>query len=147
MAATMTGVPDVIARAEHGILPDDVVQEIADETGLGRWYVRAALWGDRAEVDYLITAVTREWEKIPGARVSVPGIYAPEEYDQIASISDRITAGVPNLDVIKFKGEGFAHIGLAPIVPMQGARVQEAWARSGASSSRRRASTTRRGSS
>lgn len=122
----MTGVADVITRANRGLMPDEAIQRIAGDTGLGRWYVRAALWGDRGEVDYLIDAVTRAWKKIPGASVTVPGIYSPDEYENIAPISDRIMAGVPNLDVIKFKGDDFAHIGLSPIVPMDGKLVAEA---------------------
>ncbi|MFV0373955.1 FAD-linked oxidase C-terminal domain-containing protein, partial [Microbacterium sp.] len=47
------------------------------------------------------------------------------EYDQIPAISDRIMAGVPNLDVIKYKGDGFAHIGIAPMVPMRGERIKD----------------------
>jgi 4-cresol dehydrogenase (hydroxylating) len=112
MAATMTGLSDVISRAEAGILPDSDIQAIARTSGLGRWYVRTALWGDREEVDTLIRAVRRTWEAIAGAVLTVQGIYGPGEYESIASISDRITAGVPNLDVLKYKGEGFAHIGL-----------------------------------
>ncbi|WP_159501881.1 hypothetical protein [Microbacterium sp. 18062] len=45
--------------------------------------------------------------------MTVQGVYRPDEYEEIASVSDRITAGVPNLDVIKHKGEGFAHIGMS----------------------------------
>ena len=125
MAATMTGVAEVIARAEKGFISDDDVQRIADETGLGRWYLRSALWGSRAEVDLQIGQVREAWERIPGATLSVQGVYGPDGYARIASISDRITAGVPNLDVIKHKGEGFGHIGIAPIVPMVGERVME----------------------
>jgi 4-cresol dehydrogenase (hydroxylating) len=123
MAATMTGVPEVIRRAEGGLVPDEEIQQIAHETGLGRWYVRAALWGDRREVDLQIETVRAAWSTITGSTCTVEGVYAPEEYEQIPSISDRIMAGVPNLDVIKYKGEGFAHIGIAPIVPMVGEQV------------------------
>lgn len=125
MAATMTGVPDVIRRAEEGLVPDNEIQVYAERTGLGRWYVRAALWGTRAEVDLQISQIRARWGQIPGATLSVEGIYSPGEYAEIPSISDRIQAGVPNLDVIKHKGEGFAHIGIAPIVPMEGAKVMK----------------------
>jgi 4-cresol dehydrogenase (hydroxylating) len=126
MAARMTGIEDVIARGSHGIMPDAEIQQIAEDTGLGRWYIRTALYGDRGEVDYLIQAVTKAWEKIPGAKIKVSGIYTPDQYESIPSISDRILAGVPNLDVIKFAGEDFAHIGLSPIVPMEGKLVADA---------------------
>lgn len=125
MAATMTGVPDVIRRAEQGLVPDHEIQEIAERTGLGRWYVRAGLWGTRAEVDLQITQIREMWTRIPGADLRVEGIYAPEDYADIPAISDRIMAGVPNLDILKHKGEGFAHIGIAPIVPMVGEQVAE----------------------
>ncbi len=123
MAATMTGVPDVIRRAEEGAVGEEEIDEIAERTGLGRWYMRAALWGDRAEVALQIENVRRAWERIPGARMTVEGVYASDEYEQIPSISSRITAGVPNLDVIKYKGAGFAHIGIAPLVPLLGEQV------------------------
>lgn len=125
MAATMTGVPDVIRRAEEGIVPDEEIQRIAERTGLGRWYVRSALWGSRAEVDLQLETVKAAWEAIPGAACVAEGFFTPDEYEQIPSISDRVMAGVPNLDVIRHKGEGFGHIGIAPIVPMSGHQVME----------------------
>lgn len=125
MGATMTGVKDVIEAANNGIMADEEIERIASSTGLGRWHVRTALWGDRAEVDYQLESVKRLWEKIPGAAVKVSGYYSPEEYESLDSISDRILAGVPNLDVIKYKDDSFAHIGMSPLVPMQGTKVEE----------------------
>ena len=125
MAATMTGVKDVIEAANQGIMADEEIEKIAVSTGLGRWYVRTALWGDRAEVDYQLASVKKVWEEIPSAVVKISGYYSPEEFDALDSISDRILAGVPNLDVIKYKDENFAHIGMSPLVPMQGTKVQE----------------------
>ncbi|GAA3692396.1 FAD-binding oxidoreductase [Arthrobacter ginkgonis] len=125
MAATMTGAKDAIAAAAQGIMPDEDIERIARQTGLGRWYVRAALWGNREEIEVQLRSVRAAWERIPGATITVSGHYAPDEYESIESISDRILAGVPNLDVIKHKDEGFAHIGLSPLVPLQGHRVQE----------------------
>lgn len=124
MAATMTGVAHVINAANQGIMDEDEIDQIALSTGLGRWYLRTALWGDRTEVDYQLESVKRAWEAIPGAQVKISGYYSPEEYDTLESISDRILAGVPNLDVIKYKDDSFAHIGMSPLVPLRGEEVQ-----------------------
>jgi 4-cresol dehydrogenase (hydroxylating) len=125
MAATMTGQAAVIAAAELALMPEDQIQQAAESTGLGRWYVRAALWGDRVVVDHQINVATELWTAIPGARITVPGIYAPDEYGQIESISDRITVGIPNLDVLRHKGDSFGHIGFSPIVPLTGQEVSD----------------------
>jgi 4-cresol dehydrogenase (hydroxylating) len=125
MAATMTGVPDVIAAGSRGIMAENEIDRIAEATGLGRWYVRTDLWGDREEVDLHLLSIRKVWESIPGAKATVSGYYSPEEYESIESISDRILAGVPNLDVIKYKDDNFAHIGMSPLVPMQGGKVME----------------------
>jgi 4-cresol dehydrogenase (hydroxylating) len=125
MAATMTGVPDVIAAGNRGIMAENEIDRIAEATGLGRWYVRTALWGDREEVDLQLLSIRKVWEAIPGAKATVSDYYSAEEYESIESISDRILAGVPNLDVIKYKDDNFAHIGMSPLVPMQGGRVIE----------------------
>lgn len=124
MAATMTGLPEVIAAAAEGIMSEQEIDRIAVASGLGRWYVRTALWGDQAGVDYQLAAIKRAWEAIPGAKAEVGGYYSPDEYENLESISDRILAGVPNLDVIKYKDDNFAHIGMSPLVPLNGSEVQ-----------------------
>ncbi|WP_159502153.1 FAD-binding oxidoreductase [Microbacterium sp. 18062] len=123
MAATMTGVPEVIRRSEEGMVPEEEIDEIAVRTGLGRWYLRAAVWGTSAEVDVQLAQIRAAWASIPGSTLTVEGRYTPEEYEGIESISNRITVGVPNLDAIRYKGEGFGHIGIAPLVPLEGSRV------------------------
>lgn len=124
MAATMTGLPEVIAAASEGIMSEEEIDRIAVSSGLGRWYVRTALWGNRLEVDAQLAGIKQAWEAIPGAKAVVGGYYSPGDYDSLEAISDRILAGVPNLDVIRYKDEGFAHIGMSPLVPLRGGDVQ-----------------------
>jgi 4-cresol dehydrogenase (hydroxylating) len=40
--------PEIMGEfiADGGVLADEQIQEIADRTGLGRWGMRAAIWGD-----------------------------------------------------------------------------------------------------
>src|SRR5439155_6472425 len=50
-------------------LPDATIDRIAKELNLGRWLVRAALWGDEAVGDHDFRKITAAFEQIPGATV------------------------------------------------------------------------------
>ena len=61
--------PEIMGEfvADGGVLPDEQIQEIADRTGLGRWGMRAAIWGDAPVAEHHVEKVQRAWSAIDGA--------------------------------------------------------------------------------
>ena len=101
-----------------GPIPDDVIDRIAREMGMGRWIVRMALWGDEAVVDHRFAKVKEAFERIPGVEVSgnkYPGAGVADLPDP----GERVLAGVPNLDINNmtgwYGGEAGGHIGFSPV--------------------------------
>ena len=58
-----THFPELLGQFRGGdaLLPDEEVQRIADESGVGRWGVRTAVWGDGPVVDYQVTRIKEAW--------------------------------------------------------------------------------------
>ena len=54
---------------EPGPVPDDVLDTIARELGIGRWSMRFALYGDEAVVDHRFAKIKAAFERIEGAEV------------------------------------------------------------------------------
>ena len=50
-------------------MPDDAIDHMARELGIGRWTMRFALYGDEAVVDHRFAKVKEAFEQIPGAEV------------------------------------------------------------------------------
>ena len=69
--------PEIMGEfvADGGVLADEQIQEIADRTGLGRWGMRAAIWGD------------------------APGRRAPRREGEAGLERDRRREGHPRADV------------------------------------------------
>jgi 4-cresol dehydrogenase (hydroxylating) len=93
--------------------------------GLGKWNVRAALYGSAEVVDAALVTLKRAWSKIPDARVRVDGMFAPDEYDQLTTMSQRVCAGVPALDMLERWTPEIGHLDISPVLPMEGRRVAE----------------------
>lgn len=110
-------------------IPDPVIDRIARELDLGRWIVRAALWGDEAVVDYSFRKIAAAFERIPGADVRGEKC-APEDIPSLPHPGDRIQGGVPNLEWNNmtgwYGGEEGGHIGFSPVVPLTGSEALRA---------------------
>jgi 4-cresol dehydrogenase (hydroxylating) len=102
---------------------EDRLDSLADRTGIGRWGVRTALWGD-PEVNQIHLRVIREaWSAIEGSRVDDLGTFTKQNWADISTFMQRISAGVPSLDMVDIMPDWVGHVGFSPIVPLQGAEV------------------------
>ncbi|MEV6258788.1 FAD-binding oxidoreductase [Nocardia sp. NPDC051911] len=109
-----------------GPIPDDVIQQIGETLGVGRWMARLCLYGDDVVVDHHYATVEQVFGAIPGAVVRGTK-WAGDELDQIPTPTDRVQAGIPSLDLAQMAawsgGETGGHMGFSPVVPMRGAEV------------------------
>jgi 4-cresol dehydrogenase (hydroxylating) flavoprotein subunit len=113
---------------QEGVIPDSVIDEIAGRIGVGRWHLRFALYGDRAVNEHNLGKALAAFGTIPDAviRHSTTG---PEEWAHLEDPSDRVYAGVPNLDWNTMAGwrggEHGGHMSFAPVAPLTGSEVYE----------------------
>jgi 4-cresol dehydrogenase (hydroxylating) len=119
--------PEIMGRfvAADGPLPDEEIQQIADETGLGRWGMRAAIWGDGPVVAHQVEKVNRAWSALEGAKVIHERTFGRDDWDEITATPDKIHAGIPNLDLMDAIPPNVGHLGFSPVVPLVGANVRE----------------------
>jgi 4-cresol dehydrogenase (hydroxylating) flavoprotein subunit len=107
----------------EGPIPDAVIDRMARELEIGRWYMRFALYGDEQVVDHRFRKVKEVFERVPGAEVWGEK-HSPEEMHDLAHPFDRVQAGVPNLDINQmtgwYGGEEGGHIGFSPVAPLTG---------------------------
>jgi 4-cresol dehydrogenase (hydroxylating) len=108
-----------------GPIPDEVIGRMARELEVGRWMMRAALYGDEAVVDHRYAKVKAAFERIPG--VEVWGTKTtPENAKNLTHPAERIQGGVPDLEMNAMTGwyggeEGSGgHVGFSPVAPMTG---------------------------
>jgi len=108
---------------DEGPIPDGVIDAMARELEIGRWIMRAALYGDEAVVDHRFAKIKRAFERIEGADVWGTK-HAPEEIPSLAHPAERVQGGVPSLDINAmtawYGGEEGGHIGFSPIAPLTG---------------------------
>ena len=124
MSAQFDHTREMYLRADP-TLSEDALDDLADQTGLGRWGARTALWGDRRVVEYHLERIRREWTAIEGGKVMCNRIYARDEWDQITTFVDKVQAGIPNMDIIQATPENVGHIAFAPVLPLRGNTVVE----------------------
>jgi 4-cresol dehydrogenase (hydroxylating) len=106
------------------LLADDEIQAIADQTGLGRWTVRAAIWGTRGIAERRLAEVREVWGRIAGSRVIAENVYGPDYYHRITLAPEKIQAGIPTMQLIERTPPELGHIGFSPIVPLTGTHVR-----------------------
>lgn len=120
-AVMLTDVPPVTPRHQ---LQDEDYRRIGQETGVGAWTCRAAVWGDRDILELKLAKIRTAWETLPSGRVTTTRIYAPEEYGEFVYAYEKIQAGVPTLKAIEMTPDHVAHVGFSPVVPMDGAEMR-----------------------
>jgi 4-cresol dehydrogenase (hydroxylating) len=106
------------------LLSDEEIQAVAEETGLGRWTVRAAIWGTREIAEQRLAGVRKAWGRIDGSRVIADHTYAPEDYPKITLAPEKIQAGIPTMQLVERTPPELGHIGFSPIVPLTGGHVR-----------------------
>lgn len=112
-----------------GPVPPEVVAEMTKAFGLGAWNVRFPMYGREAEVDLRIEALRGALEStIPGSALLMQKYQGlpPSETSQ----SDKVHAGVPNLDMLEmlsfFDAEQPAgHMMFSSILPVTGRAARE----------------------
>lgn len=126
VAATMSRRADWYHGA--GSIPDDVIDQVAEKTGVGRWMLRLCLCGDEPVVDHQYAKIQRAFAHIPGVRISGqkwPG----DDVDSLPSPSDRVLAGVPNLEWLEMAawagGDNGGHMSFSPVVPLRGQEIYD----------------------
>jgi len=128
--STLTAISQFLEMDVVGpdLIDEAGIQKLADETGVGRWAVRTALWGRRAVVDAKLARIREVWEAIPGATVVNHRIFAPHEYGEITLETDKVQAGIPTMKLME-SGQwpaDLGHLGFAPLVPLIGSEVRAA---------------------
>jgi len=102
---------------------EDRLDALADATGIGRWGVRTALWGDPEVNEIHLSRIREAWSAIDGSRVDDLGTFTKDNWGEISTFMQRISAGVPSLDMMEQMPDWVGHVGFSPIVPLQGAEV------------------------
>lgn len=105
---------------------EERLDELADTTGIGRWGVRTALWGEPDVIDVHERRIREAWSAIEGGRVDRIATYTAENWHTIASqgFMERINAGIPSFDMMEQMPEFVGHIGFSPVVPLRGTEVE-----------------------
>ncbi|MCS5722168.1 FAD-binding oxidoreductase [Herbiconiux sp. CPCC 203407] len=134
-AANAVGVAAGLSPRERwydgeGVVPDDVVQVLADDLGLGRWNIKCALYGSDALLDLKEERLRRAIEALPGGRVVVNRYDGDATAAEVAP-GDHFAAGIPGMllaDGVRWRANGptGAHIGLCPVSPLTGKHVAAA---------------------
>jgi len=119
-AVMLTDTPVVTPRRQ---LTPDEYKQIGEETGVGAWSCRTAVWADRDIAELKIAKIKSAWLEIPSGRFRLDRIYAPHEYGELELAHEKIQAGVPTLKAIEITPDHVGHVGFSPVVPMDGAQV------------------------
>ncbi len=107
-----------------GPIPVEIIDGIARELEVGRWLMRAALYGDEPVVDHRFAKIKAAFESIPG--VEVWGTKTtPDQAPGLSHPAERIQGGVPDLDMNFMTGwyggeAAGGHVGFSPVAPMTG---------------------------
>ena len=106
-----------------GAIPDEVIERIASQPGMGRWVMRFALYGDETIVERRKEIVSAAFNRIPGAEVSFSK-YAGSAVDELSNPHERVQAGIPSMELDRmtrwYGGEQGGHIGFSCVAPITG---------------------------
>lgn len=104
-----------------GPIPEEIIDKIAKELGLGRWMMRFALYGDEAVVDHNYSKLRKRFLEIPGIDI-VGAKYGADEWETLPNPHERVQIGVPSLDLYKMAswsgGEEGGHVDFSPVIPL-----------------------------
>ncbi|GGC84612.1 hypothetical protein GCM10011512_09350 [Tersicoccus solisilvae] len=113
---------------KEGVIPDGVIDEIAAKLGIGRWHLRFAFYDDAEIAAIKLRKVTAAFGPIAGASIRHTTT-GPDRWASLPDPSDRVYAGVPNLDWNTMAGwrggEHGGHMSFAPVAPLSGRQVYD----------------------
>ncbi|MBC7985542.1 MAG: FAD-binding oxidoreductase [Sphingomonadaceae bacterium] len=106
-----------------GVIPEEVVERIAGQPGLGRWVMRFALYGREGIVAQQRAIVERAFAHIEGLELTFSQ-YAGDALPELANPHERVQAGVPSIELDRmtkwYGGEEGGHIGFSSVAPVTG---------------------------
>lgn len=108
-------------------IPESVLQKISDDTGIGRWSMRFALYGLEAVVDAQLARIEKAIAAIPGATVVARKYPGDTPADRIHP-ADKTQAGIPGMEImslVRWYGGSGGHLGFSPITPLVGRELEE----------------------
>jgi 4-cresol dehydrogenase (hydroxylating) len=113
-----------------GAVPEEVIGQIMEKTGLGRWILFFGLYGSEARVDADFATVQQAFAGIPGIEISGTK-YAGDAAEDDVEMMHRTRLGIPGMyserltDWRAAPGQG-SHIGFSPVLPLRGADAMAA---------------------
>ncbi|WP_440707907.1 FAD-binding oxidoreductase [Herbiconiux sp. YIM B11900] len=117
--------PELLGQMQAGgTLGPEQLDELADVSGVGRWGMRTAVWGDEVVVARQVEKIREAWSAIEGARIDHHRTFRRDEWDQIEHFADKVQAGIPNLDMLESMPPDFGHVGFSPAVPLVGSEMR-----------------------
>ena len=123
MSAQFEHTRHLYLRADPAI-DEAALDALGDESGLGRWGARTALWGDAPVVEHQLDRIRRAWaQAVPGGRVISDRIYGRDEWHEMTTFFETVQAGIPSLDILKKTPASIGHVGFSPVLPLRGAAV------------------------
>src|SRR5271155_2186972 len=112
----------------EGAIPDDEIQRIRKELGIGFWHARFALYGEE-ELDLNYRKIQKAFANLPGAKV-VGKKFLPKSGEMYVANEEIPLSeggggqvGVPSLVPLlslTFRGDDCGHIGFSPVLPPRG---------------------------
>jgi 4-cresol dehydrogenase (hydroxylating) len=104
---------------------DARLDALADETGIGRWGVRTALWGDPEVIDIHERRIREAWSPVTNGRVMRWATYTKDNWHAIkeAGFMDRLSGGVPSSDILDSLPDSIGQVRFSPVVPLRGQEV------------------------
>jgi len=130
-ACTMRGSKKDFYDGEDSI-PDERLEELRHEFGIGQWNARFAIYGDKGLAERRLEIIKERFAGLEGFEVKAR-LYEGTEgqavaYEDIAELDRTQMAGVPTLkplSTVAWAAENGGHIDAAPIIPARGSEVYE----------------------
>lgn len=130
-AATMRGSKADFYDGE-GSIPDERLEEMRQEFGIGQWNARFAIYGDKGLAERRLEIIRERFDGLEGVEIKAR-LYEGAEgqavaYEDITEIDRTQMAGVPTLKPLSTVGWAAGnggHIDAAPIIPARGHEVYE----------------------
>jgi 4-cresol dehydrogenase (hydroxylating) flavoprotein subunit len=110
----------------EGPIPDDVIDSIGKQLEVGRWLMRAGLYGHESQVQMQFERIKEAFATVPGAEVW-GSMVAFDDIPKLELQGELVIGGVPNTAGNYMAGwysdtDG-SHLDFAPVVPLVGKEV------------------------
>lgn len=106
-----------------GPIPQEVIDGVREQTGLGAWNGRFALYGRDAQVDESFAHVKKTLEAVPGVTITGQKYDGHDLESAELDQSGKVQAGITDmsmLSAVQFAGDNGGHVGFASVIPLTG---------------------------